>query len=504
MKIILPLAGPSAFFNSQDYPYPKPIIEIQGRPMIELAVENLRGLSPEAEFVFVALKSDVIKYSYEGLFRLATGGRSKIVSLAEKTSGMLCSCLLAIDHIDPDEPLVIANFDQMFSCDLAAILRRFETARADAGVITFDSIHPRWSYVQVDEAGACLQFCEKTVISRDAIAGFYYFRRGRDFIEAAKWSIRRGDAVGQDFYVAPILNYFVLNEAKVAAVAVPNEAYHSFYTPQKIEAFEREQLAKAAAAPRALPPVNLVVPAAGQGSRFAKQGYAKPKPFIDVKDRPMIELVLDNLGLPGAREILLLRREHIEAEAEVVSRLDERGCSIVPVEGLTEGTLCTVLLSRQLIDEDRPLLIANSDQLADFSCEAFVRDCFDRGLDGSILVFRDPEMNPKWSFARLNDDGTVAEVAEKQPISDLATVGVYLFRRGHDFVRAAIDMIAHGDRVNNEFYTCPVYNYAIKNGLKIGVYEIPMAAMHGLGTPEDLNAYLAADAAAQASGRSAA
>jgi len=244
------------------------------------------------------------------------------------------------------------------------------------------------------------------------------------------------------------------------------------------------------------------VPAAGQGSRFAKQGYAKPKPFIDVQDRPMIELVLDNLGLPGAREILLLRREHIEAEAEVVSRLDERGCSIVPVEGLTEGTLCTVLLSRQLIDEDRPLLIANSDQLADFSCEAFVRDCLERGLDGSILVFRDPEMNPKWSFARLNDDGTVAEVAEKQPISDLATVGIYFFRRGADFVRAAIDMIAHGDRVNNEFYTCPVYNYAIKNGLKIGVYEIPMAAMHGLGTPEDLQSYLASQAAAPAAGRS--
>jgi len=131
-----------------------------------------------------------------------------------------------------------------------------------------------------------------------------------------------------------------------------------------------------------------------------------------------------------------------------------------------------------------------------------VRDCFDRGLDGSILVFRDPEMNPKWSFARLNDDGTVAEVAEKQPISDLATVGIYFFRRGADFVRAAIDMIAHGDRVNNEFYTCPVYNYAIKNGLKIGVYEIPMAAMHGLGTPEDLQSYLASQAAAPAAGRS--
>ncbi len=424
------------------------------------------------------------------------------MTLNEKTAGALCSCLLAIDQIDPDEPVVIANFDQIFEIDLAQVIARFEAQEADAGVITFDSIHPRWSYVSVDEQGRCRQFCEKTVVSRHAIAGFYYFRRGADFVEAAKWSIRRGDDLNGDFFIAPILNYFVLNARKLATAAVRTGAYHSFYTPQKIEAFERAQMIKPTSA--TLPPVNLVVPAAGQGSRFAKQGYAKPKPFIEVQDRPMIELVLDNLDLPDAREILLLRREHLEAEAEVVQRLDERGCAIVPVEGLTEGTLCTVLLSRQLIDEDRPLLIANSDQLADFSCEAFVRDCFDRGLDGSILVFRDPAMDPKWSFARLNSDGTVAEVAEKQPISDLATVGIYLFRRGSDFVRAAIDMMAKGERVNGEFYTCPVYNYAIRNGLKIGVYEIPMAAMHGLGTPEDLEAYLAAQDKGKGEGERAA
>ncbi|MNE15375.1 hypothetical protein D3C80_1082820 [compost metagenome] len=160
------------------------------------------------------------------------------------------------------------------------------------------------------------------------------------------------------------------------------------------------------------------------------------------------------------------------------------------MDRLTEGTACTILLARQAFDAPAPLLVANSDQYVEFDVDAFVKDCHDRGLDGSILVFRDPHKDPKWSFARIGSDNLVLEVAEKKPISDLATVGVYLFARGDEFVSAAIDMIANNDRVNGEFYTCPVYNYMIRNGARIGVYEVPASAMHGLGTPADLATYL--------------
>ena len=135
--------------------------------------------------------------------------------------------------------------------------------------------------------------------------------------------------------------------------------------------------------------------------------------------------------------------------------------------------------------------MANSDQYVDFDVDAFVDDCIGRDLDGSILVFKDEARNPKWSFARTDEQDLVVEVAEKKPISDMATVGIYLFRRGSEFVSAAIDMIARNDRVNDEFYTAPVYNYMIRAGLRIGIYEIPQSAMHGLGTPNDLEAFLA-------------
>ena len=150
------------------------------------------------------------------------------------------------------------------------------------------------------------------------------------------------------------------------------------------------------------------------------------------------------------------------------------------------------MLGRKIYDNSHPLLIANSDQLVNFDVNHFVEDCFNRCLDGSILVFRDPSKNEKWSFVEVDSSGHVVRVAEKKAISDIATVGIYFFSKGSDFVSSAIDMIAANERVNNEFYTCPVYNYMIRSGAKIGIYEVSQESMFGLGTPEDLEQYLSA------------
>jgi len=231
---------------------------------------------------------------------------------------------------------------------------------------------------------------------------------------------------------------------------------------------------------------------AGAGSRFAKAGYSKPKPFIDVAGKPMIVRVLENLACPDARFILVARQEHIEAETELVRKIEHDFCAtFVPIEKLTEGTACTILYARKFINNNEPLLIANSDQIVDFNPNSFIMDCFSRRADGSILTFNDASKNPKWSFARVDENGVVQEVREKSPISSIATVGIYFFTKGSDFVDAAIEMILQQDRVNNEYYTCPVYNYLIKENKKIITFDIPPEAMHGIGTPEDLDLYLA-------------
>lgn len=237
--------------------------------------------------------------------------------------------------------------------------------------------------------------------------------------------------------------------------------------------------------------INIVIPMAGQGSRFAKAGYEKPKPFIDVDGKPMIVRVLENLAYPDARYILIARHEHIEKEAELVAQIEKEFNAIfIPINKLTEGTACTVLYARKYINNDEQLLIANSDQIVDMNIADFIDDCKDRNLDGSILTFIDHYKDPKWSFAKLDENSLVTEVKEKVVISEFATVGIYLYSKGRDFVDASIDMIIENDRVNNEFYTCPTYNYTINEGSKIGIYNIEFEQMHGIGTPEDLNLYL--------------
>lgn len=231
---------------------------------------------------------------------------------------------------------------------------------------------------------------------------------------------------------------------------------------------------------------------AGLGSRFATAGYEKPKPFIDVLGRPMIERVMENMNLPNSRFILIGRKEHFNQESILIDQIKTRypNTELIGIDKLTEGTACTVLYAKKFIDNDDALLIANSDQIVDVNVNSFLEDCLSRNLDGSILTFKDLERNPKWSFAKTGNDGIVLEVKEKEAISSDATVGIYLYKSGKDFVNATIQMIIENDRVNNEFYTCPTYNYAINLGKKIGIFGIPMSAMHGIGTPEDLIKYL--------------
>ncbi|WGW06067.1 glycosyltransferase family 2 protein [Tropicibacter oceani] len=493
MQVLIPISARSSFFPEEDYFFPKPLIEVAGRPMIELVITQLKKQLKDPNFVFVIDREDARAFSIDRTVELAAGPGTRVIERMGETSGALCSCLLAIDALDPEAPLLISNSDQITSADLGAHIARFEKSGVDAGVVTFDSIHPRWSYVVETGDNRVAQTFEKKVVSRRAIAGLYYFRKAGQFLDAAQKTILSDVNVDGAFFISSAINQTILDGGDVMFSTIDGRQYHSFYAPSRITEFERSDLAASLrAGPKAAQSVNVIIPAAGEGSRFAKAGWKKPKPFIDVEGRPMLDHVIDNVAPAGASVSLLLRAAHMDAQPAIVHGFEKAGVDILPVDKLTEGTACTVLLARKVYDNDRPMMVANSDQLVDFDVTDYVQDCLDRGLDGSILVFRDPSMDPKWSFAKLDDQGLVTEVAEKKPISDLATVGIYLFTRGRDFVSATADMIAANERVNGEFYTCPVYNYMIANGARIGVYEVAMDAMSGLGTPEDLTALLKA------------
>ena len=232
--------------------------------------------------------------------------------------------------------------------------------------------------------------------------------------------------------------------------------------------------------------MKVLIPMAGAGSRFEKAGYTFPKPLIDVKGKPMIQVVVENLNI-DAKHIFIVQKSHYQRYnlKETLNQISP-DCDIVQVDGITEGAACTTLLAKELINNNEPLVMANSDQYVDWDSNNFMYSMVADGIDGGILSFT--STHPKWSYAKLGQDGFVTEVAEKKPISNIATVGIYFWKKGSDYVKYAEQMIEKNIRVNNEFYVCPVFNEAIQDGKKIKTFHVEN--MWGIGTPEDLTANL--------------
>jgi HAD superfamily hydrolase (TIGR01509 family) len=232
--------------------------------------------------------------------------------------------------------------------------------------------------------------------------------------------------------------------------------------------------------------LNVLIPMAGAGSRFEQAGYTFPKPLIEVNGKPMIQVVIENLNL-DANYIYVVQKSHREKyNLDTLLNLLTPGCKIVETDGLTEGAACTALLAKEYINNDNPLFFANSDQFVEWDSNEFMYKMQETDADGGIVSFT--ATHPKWSFAKVDENGLVTEVAEKNPISNIATVGYYFWKHGSDFVKYAEQMIEKDIRVNNEFYVCPVFNQAIEDCKEIRTFNT--TGMWGLGTPEDLNYYL--------------
>lgn len=238
--------------------------------------------------------------------------------------------------------------------------------------------------------------------------------------------------------------------------------------------------------------LNIILPMAGRGSRFADAGYTIPKPFIPVHGTPMIKVVVDNLSPKCEhRFVFICQQAHIdEYDLEPKLKSYAKNVEVIGIDGITEGQVCTALLAKKYFDNDEPLMNANADQFIDFDINEYLDAMDSRGLDGMIMTMKSDD--PKWSYAKTDENGLVTETAEKKVISNDAAVGIFNFAKGRDLVWAAETMIAENVRVNNEFYTCPCYNYLVKAGRKIGIYGIgeEYNGMYGLGIPQDLDFFL--------------
>lgn len=246
--------------------------------------------------------------------------------------------------------------------------------------------------------------------------------------------------------------------------------------------------------------LQIIVPMAGAGSRFAVAGYEDPKPLIPVHGVPMIKVVIDNLTPDRPhRFIFICQAQHVTAYGlEEKLKAWAPGCAIVELEGLTEGAACTVHAARDLIDPTQPVMIANSDQYVDVDINAYLKAMDESVADGLIMTMK--AADPKWSFVGFNTNGLINRVVEKEVISEEATVGIYNFRSADQLFSAIESMISKNLRVNGEFYVAPAYNEIIDRGARVIHYSIGAEAqgMYGLGIPADLDLFLSLPVSRQA------
>lgn len=230
--------------------------------------------------------------------------------------------------------------------------------------------------------------------------------------------------------------------------------------------------------------LNIVIPMAGAGSRFAEKGFTVPKPLIVFKGKTMIEHVVDNLNI-DANYTFIVQQDHLtNFDAGKILRTIVPNCNIVPIDGVTDGAARSVLKARNIINNINPLLIVNSDNLIEWNNIDIMKSFEDK--DGGIILTE--ASGPKWSYAALDADGFTTEVAEKIEISTHATTGHYYWGKGSNFVECAEEMIRRDIRFNNEFYIAPIYNMGIEKGLRI--YTRHANKFWSVGTPEDLDYYL--------------
>ncbi|CNB27458.1 SnoaL-like domain [Yersinia intermedia] len=239
MNIITPMSGESLYETSADFSYPKLLTEINNKTLFEYSQEAFKSLHEEKKMIYVVPQKYNDKFGIRSIINIITNNEGVIIPLQGMTAGALCSCLLAVDELDQNEELIITSADHYLKDNMQDVVEYFRSAKADAGVLTFESVHPKWAFIKTNQDGDIIQSSEKVAISRNAIAGFFYFKKASNFIEAAKNVIRKQSYVNDKFYISSCLNELILEGAKIIAKPLEDNTYYNFYDVHAINSFEK-------------------------------------------------------------------------------------------------------------------------------------------------------------------------------------------------------------------------------------------------------------------------
>ncbi|MBI4634965.1 MAG: NTP transferase domain-containing protein [Candidatus Rokubacteria bacterium] len=505
MKIVIPMSGMGDRFRRAGYREPKPLIKVDGRPMIEHIIEMFPG---EDNFVFVC-NSEHLRTSplADVLTRAKPGG--VIVEIEPHKLGPVHAVCQALDCLDDEEEVIVNYCDFGVAWDHRRFLAELRSRRAAGGISAYRGFHPHslgptyYAYVK-HEGNWLVEIREKEAFTGNrmneyASAGTYYFARGELVKRYFPMAMKERLEVSGEYYVSLVYNLLQRDGHRTYIYEL--ERFLQWGTPQDLEEYQcwsdyfrgdGPRLGAANETPMA--DYNLVL-MAGRGMRFAHEGYCLPKPLIPVAGAPMVIQAIRSL--PRARRWGFIGlREHFEAYgvAELL-RGEVGGCDLLCLDGVTEGQACTALFGERLVNPERSLLIAACDNGMTWDGATYRRMVADPSIDAIVWTFRrraSLEQNPT-AFGWVDaTSGQVTRVSVKIPISstprtDHAIVGTFYFRKSRDFFAAVRAMIEADRRVNGEFYIDEALNAVLAAGKTVTVFEVAMYL--GWGTPDDLRTF---------------
>lgn len=500
MQIVIPMSGAGVRFARAGYPTLKPLIEVDGRPMIEHVVRMFPG---PHDFLFICAETHLAETPLRAVLeRIAPAGR--IVGIAPHKRGPVHAALEAAAFIKDDAPVVLNYCDFGAEWDFADFEHRMTALGCAGGVTAYRGFHPHslgptlYAYIR-ERDGRLLEIQEKRAFTDDrmteyASAGTYYFRTGALLKHYFAQAVARGLETNGEFYASMPYNLMVADGLDVRVYELAR--FLQWGTPEDLEeyqAWSRYFARRAAGRPRASRAAGTtLVPMAGAGVRFQREGYAQPKPLVPVDGVPMIERALGSF--PAAtRRVAVCQAAHL---GDGAIREALRGTEIVTVAGLTAGQASTCLAARDRIDAGAPLLIAPCDAGVVYDEARWAALSGDASVDVIVWTFRShPHANrhpAQYGWVRTLRDGDVLGVSCKAPISedprrDPGIIGAFWFRQARFFFEAADALVAAERRVNGEFYVDSVVDVLCEQGRRARVFDVDHYL--SFGTPDDVRTY---------------
>lgn len=500
------MSGFGERFRRAGYTVPKPLISVDGKPIIAHVIDMFPG---EKQLVFVCNQDHLANSDYkmaQVLRDYAPDG--KIVPIEPHKLGPVNAVLAARDYISADEPTIVNYCD--FTCywDYTDFCNMVSKTACSGAIPAYKGFHPHCLgstyYAYVRETGLWVSDIQEKKpftdqpMSEYASSGTYYFSSGSMCVNAFEQQMKRQDLrINDEFYAS--LSYKILLEENLDVAVYPLQHFMQWGTPADLEGYQGwssafRQLA-ADNQHRARHSGSVLIPMAGAGSRFVKAGYDLPKPLIEVSGRPMV--IQATLDLPDAPIHRFVLRKDLPSLEMITKKLRSSytGTETAILEGLTEGQAITCLEGMEGLEDQEPVTVGACDNGVLYDVAQFEELMDDEATDVIVWVVRghaDGKAKPQmFGWVEADIDGTVRDVSVKKALADPATdpmiIGTFTFKKAENFKRAAESLVRRNQRINNEFYVDSLIWDAIQLGLKVKIFEVD--AYLGWGTPDDLDTF---------------